>query len=86
MTSTEHQVGSALTTASRNEHRSNLRTLFIAVLALAVLTVAVASWQLMTTSTPHAPAPQTTRPTAGQMAPYQPGGSVYQQQVPGQGR
>lgn len=65
--------------AASAEQRHFSRILLVALVALAVVTLAVVAWQLRGTSTTIAPVEESTTVPA----PYQPGGSAYDQQVPG---
>ena len=82
MTTTAQQVLTPTATDRSDERRTLPRALIVALIALAALTIAVVTWQLTATTNTTAPARQVPKAAADQLAPYRPGGSVYQQQVP----
>jgi hypothetical protein len=82
MTTTAQQVPTNTATDRSDERRTIPRALFVALIALAALTIAVITWQLTATTNTTAPVDVVPESAADQMAPYRPGGSVYQQQVP----
>ena len=82
MTTTAQQVSTRTVTGSSDERRTLPWALIVALIALAALTIAVVTWQLMATPNTTAPPDVVPKAAADQPAPYRPGGSVYQQQVP----
>ena len=81
MTTTAQQVLTPTATDRSDERRTIPRALIVALIALAALTIALITWQLTATNT-TAPVEAIPNAAADQLAPYRPGGSVYQQQVP----
>ena len=81
MTTTEQQVPTPTAAGRSDEHRTTPRALIVALITLAALTIAVVTWQLTATTNPSATVNDVPAVT-DQPAPYLPGGSVYQQQVP----
>lgn len=81
MTTTAQQTPNALATERTDERHRGPRALIIALIALAVVTVALGAWQLIASNT-TAPVNEVPAAAAERLAPYRPGGSVSQQQVP----
>ena len=82
MTTTAQQVSTTTATDRSDERRTSPRALIVALITLAALTIAVVTWQLTATTNTTPPVDVVPKPAADQLAPYRPGGSVYQQQVP----
>ncbi len=82
MTTTARQVLTTTATGSADERRTLPWALIVGLIALAALTIAVITWQLTSTTNTTAPVDVVPKAAADQLAPYRPGGSVYQQQVP----
>ena len=82
MTTTAQQVSTTTATDQSDERHTSPQALIVALIALAALTLAVVTWQLTATTNTTAPVNVVPESAADQMAPYRPGGSVYQQQVP----
>jgi hypothetical protein len=82
MTTTAQQVLTPTATDRSDERRTFPRALIVALIALAALTIAAITWQLTATTNTPAPVDVVPESAADQLAPYRPGGSVYQQQVP----
>ena len=80
-TTTQHML--TTTSTERTDKRHALPwALLAALIALAALTVAVATWQLTATTNTAGPASQVPKAAADQWAASRPGGSIYEQQVP----
>ncbi len=82
MTTTAQQGRTSIATGQSDERRALPKALIVALITLAALALAVVTWQLTATTSTTAPVSQAPRAAADQLAPYRPGGSVYQQQVP----
>jgi TRAP-type C4-dicarboxylate transport system permease small subunit len=82
MTTTAQPVSATIATDRSDERRTFPRALVVALIALAALTIAVVTWQLTATTSTTTPVDSVPKAAADQLAPYRPGGSVYQQQVP----
>jgi hypothetical protein len=82
MTTTAQQVSTTTVTGTSDERRTLPWVRIVALITLAALTIAVITWRLTSTTNATGPVVDIPAAAADQLAPYRPGGSVYQQQVP----